>query len=61
MTHICYICKKCKSHNWNYLNAIECCQDLSDEEIEKKKIYWKGKFCEHCCKKIGLELMKNEQ
>ena len=54
MDHNCYICKKCKNHNWCHLNAIECCQDLSDEEIEKKKIYWEGKFCEHCCKKIGI-------
>ena len=49
----CYICKKCKSHNWHHLNAIECCQDLSDEDIKKKKTYWEGKFCEHCYKKIG--------
>jgi len=32
-----YECKKCgfKKH-WHFLNAIECCQDLSEEEIQKK-------------------------
>lgn len=60
----CYRCKNCKSHNWHPMNAVDCCQDYSEEEKIKRKEYWKGKLCQHCGNIIGgaseeiLEMIK---
>lgn len=43
----CYICKKCEGHHWHYLNAVECCQDLSKERIIEK-LNNNPKVCGYC-------------
>lgn len=49
----CFVCKKCKSHNWCNLNAIECCTDLPAEEIRVRAELRKGNICGYCNKIIG--------
>ena len=33
----CYECKNCKSYNWHSMNAVECCQDYSEGEKQKRR------------------------
>lgn len=49
----CCICKKCGTHHWYFINAIECCQDLYEDKINQKISENKSwKFCRHCNKDI---------
>lgn len=50
----CYVCKKCGGHHWDFLNAIECCQDLSEEQIkERRNKETLNYLCAHCNKRIN--------
>ena len=31
-----HICKTCNSKHWNYLNAMECCDDIKIKESREK-------------------------
>jgi len=50
----CYACKKCGGHHWHFLNAIECCQDLSEEIIKERRAKETANYlCVHCNKLIN--------
>ena len=57
----CFVCKKCGSHHWHFLNAIECCEDLSEEIIKKRRDKeTECGYCRHCGKEINSQKETNE-
>lgn len=56
----CYVCKKCGGHHWHFLNAIECCQDLSEEIIKERRDKETANYlCVHCNKRINPQNLNN--
>lgn len=45
----CFACKMCGGHHWDFMIAIECCQDLSEEQIkERRDRETSYGICVHC-------------